>query len=144
MWDCQVRSLLLAMWSPRRPLCSHILKEVIPALVRFIRPIFTGVFASCDLLASSSCLPVACITWRSSLWAQEAGPLLAPPRAASVVQARGFACPRPPFSPVEWVDLSSSFWKVAVRIYTVRFRRWPVRPVAVSSVILCQFFLLGP
>lgn len=81
------------MWSPRRSLCSHILKEVIPALVQFVRPVFTGVFASRDLFALSSCLPMACIKWRSSLWAQEAGPLLAPPRAASVLQARGLPAP---------------------------------------------------
>lgn len=51
---------------------------------------------------------------------------------------RRLARPGPPFSPVEWVDLSSSFWKVAVRSYTIRFSG------GLSFVILCQFFLLGP
>lgn len=145
MPDCRVWSLLLAMWSPRRSLCSHILKEVIPALVQFVRPVFTGVFASRDLFALSSCLPMACLHQvevkpvGSGSWSS-----VGSTTCCLSVAGKRLARPRPLFSPVEWVDLSSSFWKVAVRIYTVRFCWWPVRPMAVSSVILCQFFLLGP
>lgn len=46
-----VRSLLVTL---RRFLCSRVLKKIISLFVQFILPVCSGVFASCDLLASSS------------------------------------------------------------------------------------------